>query len=76
MWVHGRIRVEDVAGREDASRHDHEGCIYAGLERECGRCTHGAGAVLGFWPIPPLGEQVLRNSKTSLPHARAVCTAW
>ena len=71
FWVHGRIRVEDVAGSEDASCHDHEECIYAGLERECGRCTHGAGAVLGG-----LFHHFVSNNKTSLPHPGAVCTAW
>lgn len=71
FWVHGRIRVEDVAGSEDASCHDHEECIYAGLERECGRCTHGAGAVLGG-----LFHHFVSNNKTSLPHTGAVCTAW
>lgn len=74
FWVHGRIEVEDVTGSEEASCHDYHGDIYAVLESEGGRCTHGAGVVLGFWPIPPLCEQVLEqnNRRTPLPTTSCV----
>lgn len=65
--VHSRIKVEAASGSGEASCPDSEGAIYAALEREGGRCTHGAGAVLGFRPSPPLCEQVLEESDRRTP---------
>lgn len=75
-WVRVRLKVEDVAGSEETSCHDYEGGIYAALESEGGRCTHGAGAAVGFWPIPPLCEQVLEKNNRRVPLPRhPMCAA-
>lgn len=62
-----------MAGSEETSCHDYEGGIYAALESEGGRCTHGAGAVVGFWPIPLLCEQVLEKNNRRVPLPDTPC---